>query len=542
MSIPSIFSNVIVQGNVVDAGGSVGTPFGYNACMATNADCKILENNFSGINTNGILLSLTNCSCIIQNNFFVRGTTAISQYIYDTGIALTTVAPQYEQVLTGTFSLVASSTIGFPSSGRLYIQSSSAGFQTIAYTSISGLVFNGCTVVFGSGTTSGGDIISGNIPTFLTGGTYPFTLPQATINVASTANFPPYGGTIVITHGSTSDVVTYTGTTPTSFTGCSGGTGTHDAIDAVYWQPSKFDHTITDNVFDQITVDGIDTNLANNITQRSIYNSNTNQMGFITIPLYNLFNEASPYSGDTKAGGNPDNPPIYNFTAYTYASNAISLSGVAQNNFGLNTGAPANIPFESMYVGMHGHTIGTSAGFVGFNFNGQITQFLPPNVKVLNATVGFVNAGATFNGTENTLIGTSTTNIIDATTFQLELLATNPTNITTYSRGGSLMDVYNSVVSYISGQNPGPSTTSFNGALQLLDIFAVNTTSIAGYVTYTDSQLASGTRYLSISNSNDAFSNSLNQDIYVNIQVNFNIPASSGADVVASPLLIQYIW
>jgi hypothetical protein len=46
-------------------------------------------------------------------------------------------------------------------------------------------------------------------------------LPQGTINVASTTNFPGYGWLII---GSTT--VAYTGKTATTFTGCTGGTGT----------------------------------------------------------------------------------------------------------------------------------------------------------------------------------------------------------------------------------------------------------------------------------------------------------------------------
>jgi len=51
------------------------------------------------------------------------------------------------------------------------------------------------------------------------------TLPQATINVASTAGFPA-SGTIFVTTATNTSTVTYTGTTGTTFTGCSGGTGT----------------------------------------------------------------------------------------------------------------------------------------------------------------------------------------------------------------------------------------------------------------------------------------------------------------------------
>lgn len=64
-------------------------------------------------------------------------------------------------------------------------------------------------------------------------------LPQSTISVTSTAGFHP--GTMgnpnvqapsigVVTGNTTVTFVTYTGTTPTSFTGCSGGTGTMQNI------------------------------------------------------------------------------------------------------------------------------------------------------------------------------------------------------------------------------------------------------------------------------------------------------------------------
>jgi hypothetical protein len=50
-------------------------------------------------------------------------------------------------------------------------------------------------------------------------------LPQATINVASTAGFNT-SGTIYVTTSTGVSTVNYTGTTGTSFTGCTGGTGT----------------------------------------------------------------------------------------------------------------------------------------------------------------------------------------------------------------------------------------------------------------------------------------------------------------------------
>lgn len=50
-------------------------------------------------------------------------------------------------------------------------------------------------------------------------------LPQATLTVGSTTGFPT-SGTLLITIGTVTTTVNYTGTTSTTFTGCSGGAGT----------------------------------------------------------------------------------------------------------------------------------------------------------------------------------------------------------------------------------------------------------------------------------------------------------------------------
>lgn len=65
-------------------------------------------------------------------------------------------------------------------------------------------------------------------------------LPQATINVASTTNFPASGTINVVTTTGT-QTVTYTGTSATTFTGCSGGTGTMSTGGAVTNANSRFD-------------------------------------------------------------------------------------------------------------------------------------------------------------------------------------------------------------------------------------------------------------------------------------------------------------
>jgi len=130
------------------------------------------------------------------------------------------------------------STAGFPSSGIIFVTSSN-GVQAVVYTGTSGgTQFTGCSG--GSGTLFTNALVSSTlantpddfIPTDTT--TVPSTtiavasngqsLPQSTINVGSTAGFSTFGSIYVTTSGGP-QLVTYTGTTSTSFTGCSGGSG-----------------------------------------------------------------------------------------------------------------------------------------------------------------------------------------------------------------------------------------------------------------------------------------------------------------------------
>ena len=64
----------------------------------------------------------------------------------------------------------------------------------------------------------------GNGYTKVTVSSHLVTLPQATINVKSTTEFPS-SGTFIIVGSAGAETITYTGKTSTTFTGCSGGTG-----------------------------------------------------------------------------------------------------------------------------------------------------------------------------------------------------------------------------------------------------------------------------------------------------------------------------
>lgn len=147
----------------------------------------------------------------------------------------TTIAPASNgaSLPTGTINVV--STTGFPSSGTMFVQSSTAS-HLITYTGVTATTFTGCTG--GNGTLSTGGVVSstsafgGSLPlnfngigTVIAAGSNGQSLPQATINVISTTGFPSSGTIFVYTNQGT-QTVTYTGTTATTFTGCSGGSGT----------------------------------------------------------------------------------------------------------------------------------------------------------------------------------------------------------------------------------------------------------------------------------------------------------------------------
>jgi hypothetical protein len=123
---------------------------------------------------------------------------------------------------TGTITVV--STTGFPTSGKIVIQTTSNGPQIVTYTGTTGTTFTGCTG--GSGAYPLGAFVwQYPVQTTIAAGSNGQILPQTTINVASTTNFPA-SGTILVTTSDGTQRVTYTGTTATTFTGCTGGTGT----------------------------------------------------------------------------------------------------------------------------------------------------------------------------------------------------------------------------------------------------------------------------------------------------------------------------
>lgn len=123
-------------------------------------------------------------------------------------------------------TLPVNSTATFPATGKIRLLNTAGNFQTLTYTSVTGgpnPTFNG--VAGGTGTVPiGSTVWLFAFNTTVAAGSNGATLPQSIINVVSTATFPTSGKFLVDTTIGY-NLVTYTGKTATSFTGCTGGTG-----------------------------------------------------------------------------------------------------------------------------------------------------------------------------------------------------------------------------------------------------------------------------------------------------------------------------
>lgn len=141
---------------------------------------------------------------------------------------------------TGATTTLTVTTLPVPSAPTIAI-STSAGMDTVSITVVSTPASGGSAVVgykLYEGSTGGGEgaiavATLANPTTTVASGSNGAVLPQATINVGSTTGFPA-SGTIYIVIGGVQTAVTYTGTGATTFTGCSGGSGTLATGQGVY--------------------------------------------------------------------------------------------------------------------------------------------------------------------------------------------------------------------------------------------------------------------------------------------------------------------
>lgn len=78
-------SNIIIKNNIVGQGGYLNgvtlLPYNYDNCGWILGSSIIESNYFSGVNTSSDMLKITDASCMIRDNKFIRNTTTIASYI-----------------------------------------------------------------------------------------------------------------------------------------------------------------------------------------------------------------------------------------------------------------------------------------------------------------------------------------------------------------------------------------------------------------------------------------------------------------------------
>ncbi len=185
---------------------------------------------------------------------------------------------------------------GFDAAGQIRVLNTVGEYQTLTYTSVTGganPTFNG--VTGGTGTLPiGSTIWRRPRETTVAAGSNGQTLPQSTINVASTTNFPT-SGQILVTTSAGQQRVTYTGVTATTFTGCSGGTGTMTTGNQV--------RDMTPLAQDLIRLELTTQGGALIIISAASVKVSNNQIGYFQILVDNLIVRGGAASGNGSAPG-----------------------------------------------------------------------------------------------------------------------------------------------------------------------------------------------------------------------------------------------
>lgn len=172
----------------------------------------LLQTNWVEVNTDR---TTTQTSWLTYNRTINAATTLPTATITVASTALAAVG-----TIPGSPAALAAS-VANPQS--LIIQTNTNDAQFVQYTGTTGTTFTGCTG--GVGAIGVGNFVwNGPVQTTITAASNGVTLPTGTINCVSTTGFPAAGTLLVATSLGARRVV-YTGTTATTFTGCTGGTG-----------------------------------------------------------------------------------------------------------------------------------------------------------------------------------------------------------------------------------------------------------------------------------------------------------------------------
>lgn len=325
------------------------------------------------------------------------------------------------QVAASSTILLVNSTTGFPSSGTLFVWSST-GRQTITYTGVTSTSFTGC--AGGAGTLTGGTNPTGSgasvfattinttiaagsngqiLPqstinvastqtasTTISASSNNIALPQSTINVASTTGFPT-SGTIYVTTNQGIQLVTYTGTAGgTQFTGCSGGYGYMATGNTVYagYAPSGIVYVTTSSGVQQVSYTGRTSTTFTGCTGGTGTMSTSNLVYYSpNVPMIEAADSMNWYLYEADFAAPPQSP---------YGT--LSSPSFSVTNTGGTVGQPIQVTVSSttgFVTGQYVSITGVTGANNGSNGTFQITVIDGTNFRLNGTTWG---AASTYTG------------------------------------------------------------------------------------------------------------------------------------------------
>lgn len=204
-TVAAASNNVNLPTGTINVASTTGFPTAGTLNIATIVVSSI------ALGSSGQSLPQSTINVASTSGFPTSGTLSVA----DNSVQTTIAAGSNGQALPqGTINVV--STAGFAASGTIFV-TTSTGSQIVAYTGTTGTSFTGCTG--GGGTMStGGAVFAATSVTYT--GTTPTSFTGVTGGTGTLLINNPIGG------GPFNQTVTYTGTTATTFTGALGGFGT----------------------------------------------------------------------------------------------------------------------------------------------------------------------------------------------------------------------------------------------------------------------------------------------------------------------------
>jgi hypothetical protein len=285
-----------------------------------------------------------------------------------------------------------------------------------------------------------------------------------------------------------------------------------------------YDHIITDNIFDQNTIDGSSFVLATGLTQSTVYQRNKNQIGYAVVPWTTQMLSFNSYSAPSAwIVASSDFPPTdstdYGALTGTYAT-AVGFGGS-----------------DRFVLRLYDDT--ASPGQRTFGHNVDVSKSIPFGTRVLDAQISIYNPST---------VPLSTAGGTNAFQFSLEASRNHTTSIDgkTYNSKSVPTWMVGFAVANSLAINGG-NEPNMRSAYQVIDLPITNFTTGSLPNSYTATAVSSTGTSLSQVGVDDSPNFVSTSDTTLTASLYFQFVATSQGVVgtpliVVSPLIITYIW